>query len=78
MQIVMMADGGNVVCSVNVKDEDIPAFLRISEMAHTFHVSRQALYKLYQNLGSWEAVFRHYNKKEQRKRLASIRKIEKL
>lgn len=78
MQIVMMSDGGEVVAAVNVEDKDIPDFLRISEMAHTFHVSRQALYKLYKNLGSWEAVFRHYNKKEQRKRLASLSKMRDL
>lgn len=78
MQIVMMSDGGNVVAAVNVKDEDIPDFLRISEMAHTFRVSRQALYKLYKNLGSWEAVFRHYTEKAKRERIASIRKMRDL
>lgn len=78
MQIIMMSDGGEVVSNVYVEDKDIPDFLRISEMAHTFGVSRQALYKLYKNLGSWESVFRHYNKKIQRERLASIRKMRDL
>ena len=78
MQIIMMSDGGEVVAAVNVEDKDIPDFLRISEMAHTFHVSRQALYKLYKSLGSWEAVFRHYTEKANRERIASIRKMRDL
>lgn len=78
MEIICRDSAGNIIADIHMKDEFFPDFIRISELAKTFHVSRAALYKLYKVKGSWEAVLRHYHDKETKRKIQTAKLIRKL
>lgn len=78
MEIICRDSAGNIVADIHMKDEFFSDFVRISELAKTFHVSRAAIYKLYQVKGSWEAVLRHYKDKETKRKVEAAKRLREL
>ena len=78
MEIICRDNAGNIVADIHMKDEFFSDFVRISELAKTFHVSRAAIYKLYQAKGSWEAVLRHYKDKETKRKIQAAKRLQSL